>query len=348
MELDNKAKRKALLAQLRELPPVNRAEDIITLLDARRRGEKRRPSRACGDLLPYRYASDPEVNLGSEIISLSVFVNLAHYLSKHDVLILARDSSLFAKAKGWLKDEELPSTWSDSLRKWSKTSPLLGLQFYCEVRCVQMNPHKRGADTPAPEPKRRCVTQSESRDARAENRSLANADHDSEDPEPRPSGSGVGSTNTTTMRGAHTPKTQQTPPGVQATDTTIPVSQGQPQPADGGGSGTRNNVAALTPEAQKKIMTTALSRCHVVVYPVDVFSELIRPTGEGVRFYRPDSGAHGYRSSGFGPSAGQFYIRASQEILEELGHVCEGEEKYLPRSVVRVLKMLTSQTEMIL
>lgn len=130
MALDHKAKRKALLAELKALPPENKAEDIISLLDARRRGEKRRPGRICGDLLPYRYAKDREVDLGNGVVTILMFVNLAHYLSKQDILTLARDTILFEKAQESLKDEKLPSSWSDCLREWSITSPELALEFY--------------------------------------------------------------------------------------------------------------------------------------------------------------------------------------------------------------------------
>ncbi|TKW55954.1 hypothetical protein CTA1_5152 [Colletotrichum tanaceti] len=127
MSLDKKSKRKELLAQLRELSPDNTAQNIMALLEARRRGEKRRPSRICGNLLSYRYASDRKFDLGKEVITISVFTNLAHFLSRHDVLTLAQDPSCFEKAKQSLKDEEIPHSWSDCLREWSKTSAALGL-----------------------------------------------------------------------------------------------------------------------------------------------------------------------------------------------------------------------------
>ncbi|GKT97198.1 hypothetical protein Ct61P_15048 [Colletotrichum tofieldiae] len=131
MALDKKSKRKELLTQLRELSPDSTAENIIALLDARRSGDKRRPSRICGNLLSYRYASDRKVDLSKEVISISAFTNLAHFLSRHDVLTLARDPSCFEKAKQSLKDNGVPQSWSDCLREWSKESPELGLEFYC-------------------------------------------------------------------------------------------------------------------------------------------------------------------------------------------------------------------------
>ncbi|WQF90616.1 hypothetical protein CDEST_15630 [Colletotrichum destructivum] len=332
MAIDNKTKRKELLAQLRELPPQNRAEDVSALLEARRRGEKRRPSRICGDLLPFRYAKDREVDLGDSIVSISVFANLAHYLSKQDVLALVRDASLFEKAKESLKDEKLPSSWSDCLREWSTTNPELGLEFYCEIRGMKANPRKRGTDTPAPEPKRHCVILPETRDDGAQDHPPpANVGHVSEQPKSGPSVSGAISTNVTTPPSASGPGTQQDLGRVA--DNTIPVDQSQP--ADTGDRETRKNYPALTPEAQKKIMTMTLSRCHVVVYPVEVFSELIRQAKQDVCFYRQDAGAHSYRSSGLGPSAGQFYIQASQELLKDVGQLHEnGDDFVVPLSLV--------------
>ncbi|KAH0441702.1 hypothetical protein CcaCcLH18_01962 [Colletotrichum camelliae] len=318
MAVDNKTKRKELLAQLRELPPQNRAEDVSALLEARRRGEKRRPSRICGDLLPYRYATHPEVDLGQEMISVSVFVNLAHYLSKQDVLALARDSSLFKKAKESLKDEELPTSWSDCLREWSNTSPELGLQFYCEIRGVQANPRKRGTDTPVPEPKRQCVILPETRDDGAQDHPPPTAGHISEQPECVPGASEAVSTNVKTPPSASELGMEQTP-GTQPVDSTAPKDTSHPQPTNTGDLKNLDNQPARTPDTQKKIMFMTLSRCRVAVYPVQVFPDLIQQTRQDMQFRRREPGGCIYRSDLIRSRAGQFHILVSHEMLGKLG-----------------------------
>ncbi|KAH0430373.1 hypothetical protein CcaCcLH18_07885 [Colletotrichum camelliae] len=269
MAVDNKTKRKELLAQLRELPPQNRAEDVSALLEARRRGDKRRPSRICGDLLPYRYTIDQEVDLRDGVVSISVFANLAHYLSKQDVLALARDSSLFEKAKELLKDKDLPSSWSDCLREWSTTSPELGLEFYCEIRGMKANPRKRGSEIPVPEPKRQCVILPETRDDGAlDHPPSANVGHVRKQPESGSSVSGAISTNATTPPPATELGMEQTP-GTQPVDSTAPKDTSHPQPTNTGDRKNLDNQPAQTPDTQKKIMFMTLSRSKTCTFDAE-------------------------------------------------------------------------------
>ncbi|KAK1722910.1 uncharacterized protein BDZ83DRAFT_753930 [Colletotrichum acutatum] len=280
MAVDNKTKRKELLAQLRELPPQNRAEDVSALLEARRRGDKRRPSRICGDLLPYRYTIDQEVDLRDGVVSISVFANLAHYLSKQDVLALARDSSLFEKAKELLKDKDLPSSWSDCLREWSTTSPELGLEFYCgafesiaeasetdgtplEIRGMKANPRKRGSETPVPEPKRQCVALPDTRDDDAQGHPpSANVGHVREQPESGPSVFGAISTNAATSPSASELGTEQAP-GTQPVDSTAPKDTSHPQPTNTGDRKNLDNQPTRTQDTQKKIIPGLRRSSHV-------------------------------------------------------------------------------------
>ncbi|KAK2005934.1 hypothetical protein LZ32DRAFT_652069 [Colletotrichum eremochloae] len=340
MALDNKAKRKALLAQLRELPTENRGEDVMALLNERRRGEKRRPSRVCGDLLPYRYATHRKVDLGVEVISVSVFVNLAHYLSKHDVLALARDTYLFKKVEELFKDEELPSSWSDCLREWSKTSPELGLQFYCEIRGLQANPRKRGTDTPVLETKRQCVIVPGTHDAPQDHLPFVETDHTREPlvaNEYVPNGTGGISTNTTTPPRTPELGTQQTP-DTRTVDNTAAESPSRPRPTNTDEAGDLNKHPTQIPETHKKIMAMTLSRCRVAVYPVQVFYDLIQQTRQDVQFQRREPGGSNYRSDLIRSDAGHFYVVVSQAILDKLGRCCDGQDSVVvPSSLAAAL-----------
>ncbi|WQF76287.1 hypothetical protein CDEST_01301 [Colletotrichum destructivum] len=312
----------------------------MALLNERRRGEKRRPSRVCEDLLPYRYATHREVDLGREFISVSVFVNLAHYLSKHDVLALARDTSLFGKAKKLFTDEELPSSWSDCLREWSKTSPELGLQFYCEIRGLQANPRKRGTDTPVPETKRQCVILPEAHDASQNHLPSAETDRTKEPlvaNESMPNITGTISTNTTTPPRTPELGTQQTP-DTRPVDNTAPEDSSRPRPTNTRDPGDLNKHPTQIPETHKKIMAMTLSRCRVAVYPVQVFPDLIQPMRQDIQFRRQEPGGLTYRSDLIRSGAGQFHIVVSQGILDKLGQRCDDQDDIVvPSSLAAAL-----------
>lgn len=190
-----------------------------------------------------------------------------------------------------------------------------------EIRGVLLKSRKRGTETPVPEPKRQRVILPGTCDGSVQGRlPAANIKCDSEQRKFENGVSGSIPTNVATLACSPEPVAQQNS-GISAADDGAQIDRSQP--ASTVGCDARTKYPALTPEAQKKIMTMALSRCHVVVYPIEVFSELIRQTGQDVHFYRQDSGAHAYRSSGLGPSAGKFYIQASEEVLTEIGHLCE-------------------------
>ncbi|KZL78861.1 hypothetical protein CI238_13007 [Colletotrichum incanum] len=330
MLLDNKSKRKGLQAQLKALPPDNPAENIIAFLDDRKCGKKRRPSRICSNSLPYRYEPDRKVDLGKGVITIPVFANLAHFLSKRDVLTLARDSSCFEKAKESLKDEEIPQSWSDCLREWSKENSELGLEFYCEIQGIQANTRKRRNSTLSPQSKRQRVGPNSGINDTVRNTNLNTALEDmtryldvAKTTEARRSSSNsflAISENDETNNRIITDMPVSSPvrsPQIRSVVNASPVESSQShsdslknQPDDN---------PSISLEARNNIMRTALSRCYVAAYPVQMFAGLIKQAEQDVKFSYHPSYKDGYCSHRIDSNAASFCIRASRNILEEIG-----------------------------
>lgn len=132
MKTDAREKQQRLLAEKKEIDTRLKhvaAEAAYESLLGRHNGG-RKPSRVCLDLLPERYGETPKVNMKRDAMSISVFVNLAHFLSRQDILKLVEVEESLTKATQLLSEQPLPSSWSDCLRDWIISSPHLVREFF--------------------------------------------------------------------------------------------------------------------------------------------------------------------------------------------------------------------------
>ena len=109
---------------------ISSADEALSFLK-HRYPKKKKISRPCGDILPYRYSTGHEYNLGKDVISVVTFAHLARYLTKTQIEKLAEDKTVFEAAKEVLRGEEdFPVDWWDSYKNWKIKNRELALCFF--------------------------------------------------------------------------------------------------------------------------------------------------------------------------------------------------------------------------
>ncbi|KAF3768458.1 hypothetical protein M406DRAFT_71463 [Cryphonectria parasitica EP155] len=195
-----------------------------------------------------------------------------------------------------------------------------------EIRGVHVNPRKRETDTatntPVPEPKRQCIavqcdhqgtTSANCPPTRVEEPGAAEVENtvDSESDT-------VTAKNATTIANAPDQKAESSRK-TQLADEASPAETSRIRGMDMGCQGKPGDATALSLEARRKIITATLSRCYVAVYPVQTFADLIKQSGQDVKFSRHSSHTEHYCSQKIGSGATGFYIRFTQDAFEEIG-----------------------------
>ena len=115
-----------------------KAKASLTLLTKRYLKKERLPSHPCGDILPYRYSSDPKVNLERDVVSIVVFVYLARYLTKTQVENLARHRPTLEKAKVLLRKEKDFPSWFECFTDWKISNRKLAFVFFCGMADIRL------------------------------------------------------------------------------------------------------------------------------------------------------------------------------------------------------------------
>jgi hypothetical protein len=115
-----------------------KARASLTLLEKRYLKEERLPSHHCGDILLYRYSSDPKINLGKDVVSIVVFVHLARYLTKTQVENLARHRPTLEKAKALLLEQKDFPSWYECFTDWKISNPKMAFFFFCGMADIRL------------------------------------------------------------------------------------------------------------------------------------------------------------------------------------------------------------------
>ncbi len=96
-----------------------------------RYSKKKKITRPCGDVLPYRYLPNQQYDLRHDVISIVTFAHLARYLTKTQIESIAGHKSSLKRAKQLLEEEKhFPFDWWDCYVKWTKMNRKLALCFF--------------------------------------------------------------------------------------------------------------------------------------------------------------------------------------------------------------------------
>ncbi|KAM5369929.1 hypothetical protein ACJZ2D_008728 [Fusarium nematophilum] len=318
MSMDKKARRKELRAQLRALSPDDRTEDILSLLDERCNGGKRRPGRICKDLLPYRYSAQRHTALGK-----GCCLHLrAHQLGSLSIEGRRADSGQRPAVLGGVQGHQANSDQTPNISNWRRRKR-----------------RKRGNSGIGPAPKRHQVMVLGDDDADRTRESSPARDSE-------PSSQSDADELAVTAAHAeeheeeglarHNPDQVSLEPG--ETNGNRPSSQIDAEVSHAGQTRSREArimnpapsreeaeplaVSEATPSSSdtgKRLLAVALSRCHVAVFPLQLFSDLIANARRDVEFARRGSEADGLRSRPIGADAARFCIQISHRVLEGAG-----------------------------